>query len=131
MGITIEHQKEVRFRARFGEHQVTIDLPESHGGQGRGMAPPQRFIAALGGCAGVYVADFCDSQGLDYQGLRLNVDWDYEDRPRRISRACAHRTARAQPDGRAGARHTRSRADLHPAKHAGTPAAAECRDCSG
>jgi ribosomal protein S12 methylthiotransferase accessory factor len=49
------------------------------------MAPPQLFIAALGGCAGVYVADFCDSQGIDYQGLRLNVDWDCEDRPRRIS----------------------------------------------
>jgi uncharacterized OsmC-like protein len=85
MSITIEHQEEVRFSARFGEHQVTIDLPESHGGQGRGMSPPHLFIAALGGCAGVYVADFCDSQGIDYQGMRLNVDWDYEDRPRRIS----------------------------------------------
>lgn len=85
MNLTIEHQEEVRFDARFGEHQVTIDLPESHGGQGRGMAPPQLFMAALGGCAGVYVADYCDSQGIDYKGMRLSVDWDYENRPRRIS----------------------------------------------
>jgi putative redox protein len=85
MNLTIEHQEEVRFNACFGEHQVTIDLPESHGGQGRGMAPPQLFIAALGGCAGVYVADYCDSQGIDYQGMRLSIDWDYENRPRRIS----------------------------------------------
>lgn len=52
---------------------MTIDLPKSLGGQGRGMAPPHLCIAALGGCAGVCVADFCDSQGIDYRGMRLNV----------------------------------------------------------
>jgi ribosomal protein S12 methylthiotransferase accessory factor len=85
MSLTLEHQEDVCFSARFGEHEVTIDLPQSHGGQGRGMAPPQLFVAALGGCAGVYVADYCDSQGIDYRGMRLNVDWGYDDRPRRIS----------------------------------------------
>lgn len=85
MSHTIEHQEEVRFSARFGEHEGTIDLPHSHGGQGRGMAPPQLVIATLDGCAGANVADHGDSQGIDDQGMRLNVDWGWDDRPRRIS----------------------------------------------
>jgi len=85
MSITIQHHEDVRFSAHFGGHQVTIDLPESHGGQDRGMSPPQLFIAALGACAGVYVADYCDSRAISYQGMRLDLDWSYKDRPRRIA----------------------------------------------
>jgi uncharacterized OsmC-like protein len=82
--ITIHHHEDVRFTAHVGRHEVAIDLPHSHGGQDSGMAPPQLFVAALGACAGVYAADYCDSQGLDYRGMRLDVDWDVRERPRRI-----------------------------------------------
>jgi putative redox protein len=84
MSITIQHHEDVRFSARFGRHEVAIDLPESHGGQDSGMAPPQLFVAALGACAGVYTADHCDSQGIGYQGMRIELDWEIRDRPRRI-----------------------------------------------
>lgn len=84
MNVTIQHQEEIRFSARVGRHEVAIDLPEIHGGQDSGMAPPQLFVAALGGCAGVYVADYCDSQGIDYQGMRIELDWSMVERPRRI-----------------------------------------------
>jgi ribosomal protein S12 methylthiotransferase accessory factor len=84
MSIMIQHHEDVRFSAHFGRHQVPIDLPESHGGQDSGMAPPQLFIAALGACAGVYTADHCDSQGIGYQGMHIELDWAIEDRPRRI-----------------------------------------------
>jgi len=53
MSITIQHHEDVRFSAHFGRHQVSIDLPESHGGQDSGMTPPHLFVAALGACAGV------------------------------------------------------------------------------
>lgn len=85
MNIVIRHHEDVRFSAECGGHAVTIDLPQSHGGGDGGMTPPQLFIAALGDCAGVYMADYCDSQGIAYQGMRLTLDWDYVDRPRRIS----------------------------------------------
>jgi uncharacterized OsmC-like protein len=84
MSITIQHHEDVRFSAHVGRHQVSIDLPESHGGQDSGMAPPQLFVAALGACAGVYAADHCDSQGIGYQGMRIELDWEIRDRPRRI-----------------------------------------------
>ncbi len=82
--ITIQHHEDVRFSAHVGHHQVAIDLPHSHGGQDSGMAPPQLFVAALGACAGVYAADYCDSQGLDYRGMRLDLEWEIRERPRRI-----------------------------------------------
>lgn len=84
MSITIQHHEDVRFSAHFGRHQVSIDLPESHGGQDSGMTPPHLFVAALGACAGVYAADHCDSQGIGYQGMRIELDWEIRDRPRRI-----------------------------------------------
>jgi uncharacterized OsmC-like protein len=84
MTITIEHHEDVRFTAHAGEHRVTIDLPESHGGGDGGMTPPQLFVSALGACAGVYTADYCDSQGIDYRGMRITLDWEVRDRPRRI-----------------------------------------------
>ena len=84
MTITIEHREDVRFTACAGNHRVTIDLPESHGGADGGMTPPQLFVSALGACAGVYTADYCDSQGIDYRGMRITADWEVRDRPRRI-----------------------------------------------
>lgn len=90
MSLVIQHHDEVRFSARAGRHQVDVDLPESHGGQDSGMTPPQLFIAALGACAGVYVADHCDSQGIDYQGMRIELDWDILERPRRIGGVQVH-----------------------------------------
>jgi len=84
MSIVIQHQEDVLFNAQNGEHQVTIDLPESHGGSNRGMTPPQLFISALGACVGVYVADYCDNHAISYQGMRLHLDWKYREKPRRI-----------------------------------------------
>lgn len=90
MPITIEHHEDVRFTAQAGQHRVTIDLPESHGGSDSGMTPPQLFISALGACAGVYAADYCDSQGIDYRGMRITLDWDVHERPRRIGNVRVH-----------------------------------------
>ena len=84
MGILIQHHEDVRFSARHGEHEVIIDLPKSHGGDNRGMSPPQLFVAALGACVGVYVVDYCDRHAISYQGMCLDPDWKYKERPRRI-----------------------------------------------
>jgi putative redox protein len=85
MSILIEHHEDVRFSARQGNHQVTIDLPESHGGNDQGMSPPQLFVSAIGACIGVYIADYCDNHAIQYQGMRLHLDWKYREKPRRIS----------------------------------------------
>lgn len=105
MRITIDHHEDVRFTARAGPHHVTIDLPVSHGGSDGGMTPAQLFIAALGACAGVYTTDYCDSQGIDCRGMRIHLDWEVHDRPRRIGAVRVHidvpdtALSQAQADG--------------------------------
>jgi putative redox protein len=88
MSIVIQHLDEVRFSAHNGMHSINIDLPESHGGGNSGMSPPQLFVAALGASVGVYVADYCDSRAIAYQGMRLCLDWKYREKPRRIGSVC-------------------------------------------
>lgn len=86
MDITIHHEDELRFRARSGKHEVVFDLPVPHGGTDQGMSPPQLFVASLGACIGVYVADYCDTAGLDYRGMKIHLDWAMREDPRRIGR---------------------------------------------
>lgn len=84
MNITIQHHEDVHFSAHHENHKISIDLPENLGGGNRGMNPPQLFVAALGACVGVYVADYCDSHAIPYQGMQLQLSWKYKDKPRRI-----------------------------------------------
>jgi uncharacterized OsmC-like protein len=86
MELTIHHEEELRFSARSGEHDLTIDLPVPLGGTGRGMTPPQLFIASLGACLGVYVVDYCETIGVPSQGLKVQMRWEQTGRPKRIGR---------------------------------------------
>lgn len=86
MELTIHHEEELRFAAHSGDHRLTIDLPEPLGGTGRGMTPPQLFVASLGACIGVYVVDYCETVGVSSQGLKVNMRWETADRPKRIGR---------------------------------------------
>jgi putative redox protein len=86
MQLTITHEEELRFAAHSGEHRLMIDLPEPLGGTGRGMTPPQLFVASLGACLGVYIVDYCETIGVPSQGLRVQMHWEQSERPKRIGR---------------------------------------------
>lgn len=86
MQLTITHEEELRFSAHSGDHRLVIDLPEPLGGTGRGMTPPQLFVASLGACLGVYVVDYCETVGVPSQGLKVQMHWEQSDRPKRIGR---------------------------------------------
>ena len=86
MQLTITHEEELRFAAHSGEHRLVIDLPEPLGGTGRGMTPPQLFVASLGACLGVYIVDYCETIGVPSQGLRVQMHWEQSERPKRIGR---------------------------------------------
>lgn len=86
MQLMIEHEEAMCFAAGSGEHRITIDLPEPQGGSGRGLAPPQLFMASLGTCIGVYVVDYCESVGVPSRGLKIHMRWEQMSRPKRIGR---------------------------------------------
>jgi len=86
MQLTIHHEEELRFAAHCDDHRLVIDLPEPLGGTGRGMTPPQLFVASLGACLGVYVVDYCETVGVPSQGVKVHMRWEQSDRPKRIGR---------------------------------------------
>lgn len=57
--------------ARIGGHLVRTDQPVSNGGEDTAPAPFDLFLAAIGTCAGIYVAGFCQKRGLPTEGIRI------------------------------------------------------------
>lgn len=56
---------------RIGKHVIRTDQPEASGGEDSAPAPFSLFLAAIGTCAGIYVAGFCQKRGLPTEGIRL------------------------------------------------------------
>ncbi len=57
--------------AALGRHVVRTDQPAVNGGDDTAPAPFGLFLAAIGTCAGIYVAGFCQKRGLPTEGIRL------------------------------------------------------------
>ncbi len=60
-----------RVDAAVGRHVVRTDQPASNGGEDTAPAPFTLFLAAIGTCAGIYVAGFCQKRGLPTEGIRI------------------------------------------------------------
>ena len=60
-----------RVDAQVGSHVVRTDQPVAAGGQDSAPAPFGLFLAAIGTCAGIYVAGFCQKRGLPTEGIRI------------------------------------------------------------
>ncbi len=60
-----------RVDAQIGKHLVRTDQPAEAGGEDSAPPPFGLFLAAIGTCAGIYVAGFCQKRGLPTEGIRL------------------------------------------------------------
>ncbi len=60
-----------RVDTRIGEHVIRTDQPVSNGGEDSAPSPFNLFLAAIGTCAGIYVAGFCQKRGVPTDGIRL------------------------------------------------------------
>jgi ribosomal protein S12 methylthiotransferase accessory factor len=60
-----------RVDTQIGRHVVRTDQPVAAGGEDSAPSPFQLFLAAIGTCAGIYVAGFCQKRGLPTEGIRL------------------------------------------------------------
>jgi uncharacterized OsmC-like protein len=75
--ISTIYKGDMEFEAIMGEHRLTVDVSESRGGKGRGPRSTQLFGASLASCVAVFVALYCERNGLDASGL--SVDLNYEE----------------------------------------------------
>jgi putative redox protein len=73
------------FESELGNHHITVDVPASMGGSDRGATPPELFIASLGTCVGAFVAQYCERSGIDTVDMRVDVTFDKEEGPTRLT----------------------------------------------
>ena len=68
--ITLPGRKHVD--ALVGDHVIRTDQPVAKGGEDSAPAPYDLFLAAIGTCAGIYVASFCQNRGLPTEDIRIH-----------------------------------------------------------
>ena len=60
-----------RVDTQIGRHVIRTDQPVDNGGEDGAPSPFNLFLAAIGTCAGIYVAGFCQKRGLPTDGIQL------------------------------------------------------------
>lgn len=64
----------VAVSASFRGHETLTDQPQKAGGGDTGPAPFDLFLASIGTCAGFYALRFCQSRGLETEGLAATLE---------------------------------------------------------
>jgi putative redox protein len=82
--LTTYYKGKMLFESQIGNHRVTIDVPPGMGGSDRGPTPPDLFVASLGSCIGAFVAQYCERNGIDDEGLTVDMTYDKVDQPTRL-----------------------------------------------
>ena len=74
------HRMEISFpggaavSASFRGHQILTDQPAKAGGDDTAPPPFDLFLASIGTCAGFYALRFCQSRGIDTEGLAATLE---------------------------------------------------------
>ncbi len=82
--ITTHYKGNMLFESKIGNHTVVIDVPASMGGSDRGSTPPDLFIASLGSCIGAFVAQYCEKNGVDNDGMTVDLTFEKANDPTRL-----------------------------------------------
>ena len=72
--ITVTHEGGVKFAAQIRAHRVLVDQPVRGGGEDSAPTPLELLGASLGTCVALYVQQYCDSRGLPYAGMSVEVE---------------------------------------------------------
>jgi putative redox protein len=57
---------------KLGTHQLTVDEPQSQGGQDMGPSPQELLAASLASCTAVTMEMYADRKGWDVDGLEVD-----------------------------------------------------------
>ena len=82
--MVITHEGGVKFAAQMRQHRIVVDQPVRGGGEDSGPMPIELLGASLGTCVALYVQQFCQSRGLPYEGMRVELEQYGAPNPNRI-----------------------------------------------
>lgn len=83
--IRTEYKGGMLFESTIDDHKLTIDVPGTMGGSGRGPTPPELFVASLGSCVAAFVANYCNNIGIDVSGMTVDVSYEKAEHPTRLA----------------------------------------------
>jgi putative redox protein len=83
--ISIKHENGLRMNVGIRQHELLLDVPAEKGGADAGPTPVELLAAALGACMAMYVAMYCKSARLPYEGFDIDLDFQLAKDPPRIS----------------------------------------------
>src|SRR5512147_2076692 len=75
-----------RVDAQFNGFTIRTDQPAEVGGAGSAPEPFDLFLASIATCAGIYVKGYCDTRGIETDGLALEMQVERDPALRRITR---------------------------------------------
>ncbi len=78
MSIKIHLAGGKKVNAKIEGFEIKTDQPVHAGGEGSAPDPFTLFLASIGTCAGVYVQSFCDNRKISTDGIRINMDYQYD-----------------------------------------------------
>lgn len=65
---------------------ITVDQPKEDGGDNAGLSPTELLVASLGTCIIYYSVVFLKRRKVPCTGLKVVLDWEYAETPRRIGK---------------------------------------------
>lgn len=72
--------------ADLGSRVIRTDQSALHGGAGTAPEPFELFLASLATCAGFYVLGFCQSRGIQTDGIAIVQHHQFDEVTHRLSR---------------------------------------------
>jgi putative redox protein len=85
--LSIKHEGGLCFSVQVRGHRFLVDMPKDSKGEDRGPSPADLMTAALGTCMGMHMALYCQTAGIDSQGMEVSMVYNLveEKGRRRIS----------------------------------------------
>ncbi|MFW5946933.1 MAG: OsmC family protein [Gemmatimonadota bacterium] len=71
--MVVTHEGGLKFATRIRGHRLVVDQPAGVG-EDAGPMPLELLGASIGSCVALYVQQFCETRGLPYEGMRVEVE---------------------------------------------------------
>ncbi|MFW6205800.1 MAG: OsmC family protein [Gemmatimonadota bacterium] len=71
--MVVTHEGGLKFATQIRGHRLIVDQPAGVG-EDTGPMPLELLGASIGSCVALYVQQFCETRGLPYEGMRVEVE---------------------------------------------------------
>lgn len=83
--VSVTHQGGDKFEIAVRGHRITVDQPETMGGEDTAPTPTELFVASLASCSAFYARRYLSRHDLPVEGLRVETTYEMGTKPSRVS----------------------------------------------